>query len=416
MASRSITIFSNKLDPDAVPGIVQRFDPKAEIDRDGTTWSQIKARFPRGFLRKPLILTLHHDPSYYQGPDWPKQQMGMLGYFARFPIEGERRQQLVSVVQSFQFSLGSVVEPDFLAEEPDPRLELLCAIARHLDGCLFAPTGLLDASARVLISGDGSFDPTAAFPDVPAEFLPPDDDEEDEDEEQEPPDADRVARRALVLAAVAGRGLLEAHSREGHADGAAQLPYIGQWLQDLDLRSECEPEEWERITTPVGELDDQAMVDSTWRFEGLGVLCWALGLFDLPRYDTMIDVDELMAATGFLDPARGRAVLEKPRLRPGEELNEKANQILAFHWRMRDFSLRPVAMDFLEFGETCWFGPISTDWAETVERDLALDGLPISMASEDTIGRCTSIAMERHVAINWLRGFSRIYSETDTST
>jgi hypothetical protein len=48
--------------------------------------------------------------------------------------------------------------------------------------------------------------------------------------------------------------------------------------------------------------------------------------------------------------------------------------------------------------------------------DSTGEGMPISAAPEDTVSLCSSCAMERHQAINWLSGFSEIYSQTDTST
>ena len=239
---------------------------------------------------------------------------------------------------------------------------------------------------------------------------------EDEDWDPDPPPPERVARRALVLAAVAGRGLMEMQLRQGTTAVAEHHPRIQQWLEGLELREECEPEEWNVIVTAPGDLDDQAMVDSTWRLEGLGVLAWALQRFDLPSYDTLVDSNELLAVVGFLRSATPRSLLADPRLRSDEELNLMGEQILAFHWRMRDYSLRPVAMDFRDFGDNCWFGPTSLDWAEIVDGDLALEGLPIFVAPEETVGRCSSSAMERHTAINWLRGWSELYSEVDTST
>ena len=234
--------------------------------------------------------------------------------------------------------------------------------------------------------------------------------------EPHPPTAERVTKRTLVLMAVAGRALLEMLVQQGHSEVAENLPRLRQWIEDMDIRSECEPEEWERIIAPTGSLSEQDLTDSVWRLEGIAVLAWSLGLRDLHRYDTLADADDLFAELGFLDPDRGRAQIEGAVRCPERELSLMGNQILAFHWRMRDYSLKRVAMDFIEFGKNCWFGPIELDWAEIAEGDLALAGNPISKAPNEVISQCMSSAMERHVAINWLKGCSELYSETDAST
>ena len=96
------------------------------------------------------------------------------------------------------------------------------------------------------------------------------------------------------------------------------------------------------ITTPVGSLSQQASLDCIWRLEGLAVLAWSLGLYELPRYDDLVDVDDLFPAIGFLKPDQGRTLVDEATLRAPEELSELSDQILAFHWRMRDFSLRQM--------------------------------------------------------------------------
>jgi hypothetical protein len=49
---------------------------------------------------------------------------------------------------------------------------------------------------------------------------------------------------------------------------------------------------------------------------------------------------------------------------------------------MRDLRLRPAAMDFVAFSRDRWFGS-PLDGFDIVERDLALDGVPVSKASAE---------------------------------
>lgn len=92
------------------------------------------------------------------------------------------------------------------------------------------------------------------------------------------------------------------------------------------------------------------------------------------------------------------------------------DHLFAFHWRMRDFLIRPQKMDFVEFSRNCWFGSFDLSKFQVVKGDLALGGVRIDKAGPEAVGKASSTAMERHTAINWLLGESELYSETDTST
>ncbi len=50
------------------------------------------------------------------------------------------------------------------------------------------------------------------------------------------------------------------------------------------------------------------------------------------------------------------------------------------------------------------------------ENDLALGKAAISDAPQELFQLASSIAEERHLALNWLAGDSEVYSQTDTST
>src|SRR5947199_2100857 len=103
-----------------------------------------------------------------------------------------------------------------------------------------------------------------------------DEDAEDdgEDDKPEPPTPKRVARRALALAAVTARALLEQQDPADSRSEANRQRFLS-WVAALGLEDELEPDEWEVLQRPVGRLDRQAAVNATWRLEGLGVLAWA---------------------------------------------------------------------------------------------------------------------------------------------
>ncbi len=122
----------------------------------------------------------------------------------------------------------------------------------------------------------------------------------DDEDQPEPPTPHRVARRALALAAVIARGLVE---QEDASDPMVEVhrKKVLEWIDALDFGDELESDEWKVLQRPVGTLDRQAAVNATWRIEGLGVLAWALSRFELPPYDQMVDPGVLLGSVGFLD-------------------------------------------------------------------------------------------------------------------
>jgi hypothetical protein len=93
-----------------------------------------------------------------------------------------------------------------------------------------------------------------------------------------------------------------------------------------------------------------------------------------------------------------------------------ANRLFALHWRLREFSLRPQPIAFVQFASKAWFGPLDLSGVAIADGDLAIDGIPIVKAPPARFRSCLSTLLERHLAINWLAGGNSIYSEVDVST
>ena len=202
------------------------------------------------------------------------------------------------------------------------------------------------------------------------------------------------------------------------ADSAGKQAKLLQWIDDAGIADELEDDERTALRAKPGKLDRQLMVNCMWRIEGLAVLLWALRKLDQPKYDTLVNIDEVWDAAGFLnDPKAAGGLLVKPRLRPAEELKTYRKQMLGFHWRLRDFQhVKQETMDFKEFARKCWFGSFDVRLFALVDNDLALHGKRIDRADPDAFQSACSIAAERHLAINWLCWGPDVYSEADVST
>lgn len=233
---------------------------------------------------------------------------------------------------------------------------------------------------------------------------------DDSADEPHPPNAERVLRRAHALSAVIVRGFLERDAGNASAD---QLRVrIAAWLEERNGWTELEDDERALVETPLGSAEPQTILDATWRSEGLGVLAWSLGRFELPAHDAMVDPKAASDAVGFLSKdADAPAVL-----RPDADIQRVGERCLAVHWRFREFSLRRAPVNFEEFSRTCWFGPFDITGVRLVKGDLAVGDCAITEAAPSEVRRCQSISQERHQAANWLLGVAVLYSDVDTST
>jgi hypothetical protein len=228
-----------------------------------------------------------------------------------------------------------------------------------------------------------------------------------------PPSAERVMLRAFCLSAVVCRSFID----EGPDDPTCRSVYarIDPWLETVRARPELESWEATALVTPLGQLDMTARIKGTWLSEGLAVLAWALGRYDLPPYDVAVDPKAVTDELEFLQTSAA-SLAKTLALRSAEELSFGAERAFALHWRLRNFGLNGQAMNFEDFARTAWFGPLRIDGVALANNDLSIKGVPIVDTPSDQIQLATGIAMERHRAFNWLLGYDEIYSEVDTST
>jgi hypothetical protein len=235
----------------------------------------------------------------------------------------------------------------------------------------------------------------------------------DEEDELHPPAADRVARRALILAAVVCRSGIE--SDAGNADAETFREEVIEWVEDLGLMDEIEPTEMALLRTPLGELSERQTIEASWKTEGLAVLGWALGRYELPPYDVPAEGPAVGRALGFNEDHEN-TVLSNPQLRPRAELTSLSDVLFSLHWRLRQYSLDGAAMDFAELAQRAWFGPLSLDGLRLCEGDLEIRGVPLFRAPKELWREAMSIALERQLAANWLEGQDPIYSQVTADT
>ena len=387
MAAEPITIFARRGDPAGVLATLRQLTPNVTVTGPEGDWTRAHVLLTQGlFRRHPRTVTFvrHRDRA------------------AAAVSTSDRSDPVLRLTAAFRVAIDVRFSPDERTDPPDERLEIVTAVVRHLDGALFRPSGLYDAAGRAILRADGTVDTAAVLPAAAEGPI-------DDDPSPAAPSVERVARRALVLAAVGARALLE---REGPSADATR-DRILRWIDDTAIGDELEQDEGQLIRTPAGQLPPRDAV-AGWRLEGLGVLAWAMNRFALPPHDQLCDPGAVLAAVGFLDAGRAAAVPASP-LRPPAELAVARDQLSAIDWRLRQFAGRPKAIDFRRLAVEAAAGPLDLAGVRLLDGDLALGDAAIAAAPKDRVQLATSAARERHLAACWLGG-GGVYSRTDTTT
>jgi hypothetical protein len=228
-----------------------------------------------------------------------------------------------------------------------------------------------------------------------------------------PPSPSRVAQRAMVLLSVACRAGLEKEPESPIC--IDKYRRLIEWISSIGIRDEFEAAEWTAVCTPLGQLPNRDTINLSWRTEGLAVLAWALYQTELPPYDQEADGPSIGRELGFLE-TNARKILDNPELRPMTDIEYMADLMLTVHWRLRDFTLDPKSMDFVEFANRCQWAVMPVSDLVLMNNDLVLRGKPLIEAPKDIFYECLSIAQERHTATNWLLGTEPMYSEVTSDT
>jgi len=138
--------------------------------------------------------------------------------------------------------------------------------------------------------------------------------------EIKPRSTEEVALRAIALAVVAVKGET--------LDQKLALELV----ERFDIRSALSPDERAFIDNPTPSERDR--VQFAWRYEGLGVMLWALGFEkQLGRPDKIVDVPR---AVGFVRDLGRNGFVANAKLRSIDQILDQADLIYRYHWAVVD--------------------------------------------------------------------------------
>jgi hypothetical protein len=228
------------------------------------------------------------------------------------------------------------------------------------------------------------------------------------------PDASRVARRALSLAAVVCRSLSD-HDPT-NPDAGDLWERLKGWVNSQELDNELEDHERVLIYSPLGSLSNSDRISATWRVEGLAVLAWSLGLFPFPLHDAQVDPYEVTDCVALLNPEAAE-IVESAMLRSDKELHACRELYYAIHCRLRQFAREQVPNDIRHWIEDEWIETLRIDRVLDESGDLSIQGVSVSSVDGDVLSACESTTYERHLSAIWLTGEGGpLYSEVTVDT
>jgi hypothetical protein len=261
-----------------------------------------------------------------------------------------------------------------------------------------------------------------------------------EEKQPTPPDAMAVKRRASILLHIFIKALatppeailarFNKPSMEGEkarlASGCDEmfskqrekLRGAGHW-EDMD------ESEREFVNAGIFETTMRQRINASWMAESIMCLLWALGHKEhIPAYDEQYDLQsDKTSSADLLRDTNQRAVL-----RPQAEIERQRDLAELWHWRCRTHMLLTTRKipNALPDGTTMeTIIRMTTEkaaeegiFAKPIGGDFPVFGKAFREISEDELSQLTSIAMERHKALNWLCGFApgNRWSKTPTDT
>ena len=216
-----------------------------------------------------------------------------------------------------------------------------------------------------------------------------------------------------------------------HEELATQLNI---WIADEGLIASQSTLEKPLVSKALGSWSRQEQIDSAWRANSLGVILWALSQYDeLPPWDTQFTPQETIKPLNLFSPSG--AFLEKVSLRPEAEIEKARDLAELWHWRSRarrfqEEVLQPEkgspgkeglqqegGADLGKAVKNAVAKAFETgDIHEPINGDFPAFGKAYADLSAAEYSAATSIAIERHHALNWLCGYGNDWDTVPTVT
>lgn len=219
----------------------------------------------------------------------------------------------------------------------------------------------------------------------------------------------RLTDRARLLSALCCRVDIEeledqSERQEIHLD-------LVNWLDEFHVLHEAEASEKNVVLAPLGTLGQEKVRDISWRAEGLSVLLGCAGLREWAPIDAQQSAYDLAESIGFMtnEPTSLTLVSEN-------RIVQLELDLARVHARLRAYLHQNQVFDVEGRRFDSWFANVTSVRVEKIDGDLAIRGERIDRAPQQLVRECNSIVVERRVAVQWVLGLHRLYSQITTDT
>jgi hypothetical protein len=214
----------------------------------------------------------------------------------------------------------------------------------------------------------------------------------------------QVARRALVLGAMAVRGSLEVTDHPRTFEAADRLL---PWLGDVGCDAEIDPIEREELATPLGGLSPSQKADVNWAGEAAAFFCWTIGLG--PALDCANPADQ-SAVIRTLRILHGDA-LELQRgatLRQASELEDACRQFVLIRSTLQQSRVSSPGKEIIAKVAVKTLGEVGITVSE---EDIGRAAASVATMTAPEQSQAAGIYFVRAHAALWLFNSSRNYFE-----
>jgi uncharacterized protein DUF4272 len=221
--------------------------------------------------------------------------------------------------------------------------------------------------------------------------------------------AESVHRRGLALAYLTCRAMIDADP------GAKKMSdNILIFIDGVGLAQDLLPHELRMLQAPFGSLSARECAGTSWLSEGMAVLAWSVGLFDLPAPNQKCHPGPPAINLGMFQPGT-KDRLATAVLRNADEIEMKSLTYLALNWRIGHFVTNPAEkMDLASKLKDPASPHLLVDEVELIDGDLAIDGLPLAQVPHERAGEVFFVIRERFNAFKWLQGYAPQYAADTT--
>jgi hypothetical protein len=228
--------------------------------------------------------------------------------------------------------------------------------------------------------------------------------------------AAEIRARILILAAVLRRLAIENAPADDAGDGLGDAFDEREWLREQRLAGELTTRESALLSSPLGSLTREAIVEASWQGEALIALAWAIRAVDMPPGDAPTDPRPIMD----LLPRPWDAIhgwMSEPAIVSESDAVREREFAEIWHWRAttellrregsaadrQDYeaAIRDVASEALAVGIV----------PALLDGDFPVRGQSIKDLSVNDLDELIAVTGHRLRALNWLCGFGASWDD-----